>query len=147
MSWMSRDLRVPMDIQFHSLRWIPSTNFLTSKVSRAAVSSTRMLWSERVSDPSITFRYMFSAPLIRYLSRRVPQEFAIARTVCVSHHRWRSLICCILSVLYVWTTIMRKISIISYFIGSQPIFSMITAFMIFRHYFLSECRRIVISHE
>ena len=76
-------------------------------------------------------------PSNRYLSRGVPQEFAFTRTICVSHHRWHSSISC---VLYVWITIMTKISIISYFIGLKVKFSMIRAFMIFCHYFLSAMR-------
>ena len=110
---------VPMDSRSHFLRRILLVGILIFNVSRAAVSSTRMIWSERVRDSSFTFRYMFSAPLTRYLLCSVPQEFGITRTICVSHHRWRCSISCILSVLYVWSTTMTKISIISRFIGSQ----------------------------
>ena len=127
---MSWDLCVLMDSLSHFLRRILLADFLIFNVSRAVVSSTRMLWSERVRDPSFTFRFLFSAPLTLYLLCRVPREFAIARTICVSHHRWRSLISCILSVLYVWITTMTKISIISHFIGSQS--------KIFHHHSLSD---------
>ena len=106
---------VPTDSQSHFLRIILLADFLIFNVSRAALSSTWMLWSERFRDPPFTFRYLFSAPLTRYLFCRVPQEFAITRSICVSHHRWHSLISCTLSVLYVWITVMTKISIISHF--------------------------------
>ena len=56
-----------------------------------------MLWSERVSDHSFTSDLYISTPLTRNIF-----------SICVSHHRWHSLISCILSVLYVWITVMTK---------------------------------------
>ena len=41
--------------------------------------------------------YIFSTPLTRNIF-----------SICVTHHRWRSLISCILSVLYVWITFYDK---------------------------------------